>query len=303
MALRFSLRNVTVTEFGVGIDTDDGQQYARVPCNNDVQIALEEMAQATWKLMEGIDEHPETYDPSDKHASQDHLIIPLDDELASHLRHLHEANNLPNNSDALDEPSGLFCYFARMTDQRGRKLTALRRAAQFKGILKSKNRLIHWLDDSLQIIDDTIFKLDNDFDLLIDSVNIHILRPNAFEVVGRLQQAILDAVPKNIRSIRDDLDFVDLNNIKEFASKHPRAARYLASICSQDEAKNINKSALRRLCTKTGVQVREVNGKLVIEDGHEMGFLEVMDRRRYELELVEGEPERFRAASRQKLHD
>jgi hypothetical protein len=32
-----------------------------------------------------------------------------------------------------------------------------------------------------------------------------------------------------------------------------------------------------------------------------MGFLEVLDRRRYELELVKGLPERFRATSRRKI--
>jgi hypothetical protein len=33
-----------------------------------------------------------------------------------------------------------------------------------------------------------------------------------------------------------------------------------------------------------------------------MGFLEVLDRRRYELELVKGQPERFKAESRTKLN-
>jgi hypothetical protein len=32
-----------------------------------------------------------------------------------------------------------------------------------------------------------------------------------------------------------------------------------------------------------------------------MDFLEVLDRRRYQLELVKGTPERFRASSRKKI--
>jgi len=32
-----------------------------------------------------------------------------------------------------------------------------------------------------------------------------------------------------------------------------------------------------------------------------MGFLEVLDRRRYELELVKGLPERYKASSRRKI--
>ncbi|MDQ7088940.1 MAG: hypothetical protein Q9Q13_14270 [Acidobacteriota bacterium] len=65
----------------------------------------------------------------------------------------------------LDEPSEIFLlHFARLTDNKNRRLTALRRASQFKGVLKK--RLIRWLDDTLKIIEDSVFKLDNDFDLL-----------------------------------------------------------------------------------------------------------------------------------------
>lgn len=60
---------------------------------------------------------------------------------------------------------------------------------------------------------------------------------------------------------------------------------------------------MKKLCKTTRVEVRIVNGKITVNDGHEMGFLEVLDRRRYELELVKGSPERFRAASRRKIED
>ncbi len=80
-----------------------------------------------------------------------------------------------------------------------------------------------------------------------------------------------------------------------------RAARYLASIRSQKETKNIDKTALKKLCKSTGVDLRESNGRLAVDDAHILGFLEVLDRRRYELELVKGSPERFRAASRERL--
>ncbi len=36
------------------------------------------------------------------------------------------------------------------------------------------------------------------------------------------------------------------------------------------------------------VGVKESKGKITVSAGHEMGFLEVMERRRYELELVKG---------------
>jgi hypothetical protein len=50
------------------------------------------------------------------------------------------------------------------------------------------------------------------------------------------------------------------------------------------------------------VEVKESRGKVSITDGHEMGFLEVLDRRRYEVSLVKEKPERYRAASRRKIN-
>jgi hypothetical protein len=186
-----------------------------------------------------------------------------------------------------------------MTDSKGRRLTALRRATQFKGVLKS--RLLRFVTDALKLIDDRVFKLDSDFDLLVNSQNVHILRPSGFEFAGKLQDAILTAVAKNVAAIQKDLAFVDFTAVQDYAGARPRAARYLASIRAQKEMKNIDKNALKKLCKETGVEVKEAKGKLLVDSNHIMGFLEVLDRRRYELELVKGSPERFRAASRRKL--
>ena len=132
---------------------------------------------------------------------------------------------MPIDSRALTDPKEVFCYFAKMTDARGRRLTALRRATQFKGVLKK--RLIRLVDDALKVVDDKVFKLDTDFDLLMDAHNVHILRPAAFEFVGELQDAVLAAAPDNVRLIQHDLGFVDFGGVGVYATKHPRAARSL----------------------------------------------------------------------------
>lgn len=299
MTLRFDLDNVRTTEFGVGRDDGDDRAFSHVVVDADVQAALREMAQATWQALETNDDGPSPYQPSEKHGSVEYLTLPINDDNAASLRVLHQANNLPIDAAALDEPETMFCYFARFTDAQGRVLTAVRRATQFKGVLK--NRLIRLVTDALQIIEDKVFKLDSHFDLLIDDNTIHILRPSGFEFVGQLQAAILAAVPQNVQAISTDLSFVEFGPIEEYATRHPRAARYLASIRTQDEFRNIDQDALKRLCESTNVEIRESEGQIVIEDGHVMGFLEVLDRRRYEIGLVRNSPERYRASSRQKL--
>lgn len=300
MTLEFDLGSVTVTEFGVGRDHGNGQTFAAVPVDADVQAALLVMVQATWDAMQNGEDGPAKYEPSEKHGSTEYLYLPLTDGLATSVRELHQATNLTIDAAVLDDPSGLFCYFVRLTDKKDQRLTALRRASQFKGVLKK--RLIRLVSDSLKLIDDAVFKLDSDFDLLVDTANVHILRPSGFEFAGKLQQAILAAVPENIKGIEKDLKFIEFDGIEAYAGKHPRAARYLASIRGQEETKSIDKALLKKLCKQTGVEIIESKGKLVITDGHEMGFLEVLDRRRYEVSLVREKPEQYRAASRRKIN-
>ena len=301
MAIDFDFSNIKNIEFGVGRESEDQNQqfFEAVSVDVNVQKALVEMAKATVEIMNKSSPSPDLYQPSEKHAGIEYLYLPISDQMAQTMKDLHEALNLPINSKVLKNPTEIFCYFARFSDQSGKKLTALRRAIQFKGVLK--NKLISLCDDTLKIVEEKVFKLDADFDLLIDNSNIHIIRPSAFEFAGRLQEAILQAVPTNISSIAADLGYVDFTSIQAYAEKRPRAARYIASIKSQAETKNIDKDRLKLLCEHTGVCLNIQNGKIFVNEGHELGFLEVLDRRRYRLELIDGQAENFKASSRSKL--
>jgi DNA replicative helicase MCM subunit Mcm2 (Cdc46/Mcm family) len=79
--------------------------------------------------------------------------------------------------------------------------------------------------------------------------------------VGQLQAPVLAAALEYIKAIQKDLTFVDFSSIQDYAGRHPRAARYLASIRAQKEMKNIDKHALEKLCKNTGVEIQESNGK------------------------------------------
>lgn len=301
MTLDFDLDSVTAVEFGIGLESGGRQEFVCVPVDGDVQVVLRDMAKESWQLMSKDEEGPRLYEPSEKHGSIEYLLLPLASEFAASLVNLHSSNQLPIDTEALAEPGKILSYFCRLTDNVNRSLTALRRASQFKGILKSRHRLVRMLDDTMKIIPDTVFKLDSDFDLLIDSNHLHILRPSGFEFAGSLQQAIQDAAPLNIAEIGRDLPFVNFDSIDEYARKHTRAARCLASINSQVETKNIDKTLLANLCTQTDVKIEEQDGKITVQSGHELGFLEVLDRRRYEINLVKEKPEHYRAASRRKI--
>lgn len=295
----FDLSTIQTTQFGVGRDDGDEHAFHCIMVDTGVQNALAEMASATLDSMQQLTNEPVRYEPSEKHSGCEHVYLPLDDDLAVRMRNLHEAVNLDIDQDALSDTQAIFCYFTKFTDGQGRHLTALRRATQFKGVLKS--RLIQLGTDALRMVEDRVFKLDNDFDLLIDSLRVHILRPSGFEFAGKLQEAILGAVVENVEILQSELSFVKFNNIQVYASTHPRAARYLASIRSQQEVARIDQQHLIEACGATGVEVTEDGGEIVVDERNIMGFLEVLDRRRYEVKLVPEEPEQYRAPSRTRL--
>jgi Domain of unknown function (DUF4868) len=299
MRLGFDFTSLVSTEFGIGREIEGDRIFVVVPVDQEIQDALREMAADTWASFDSFPEEPRRYEPAEKYESQERLFIPTEDSLAAELRNLHSASNLESDSGVLTSPDEMFCYFARFTDAKGRRLTAVRRSTQFKGVLKS--RLIQLLSDTLRLVQEKTFKLDKDFDMLIDSARVHILRPSGFEFAGRLQEAIREAVTGNIQAIQEDLPFVDFSNIEEYAAGHTRAARHLASIRGQLETRNISQALLKKACKTHGVDLHLKNGKIVISPGSEMSFLDVLDRRRYELELVEGSPERYKATSRQRV--
>ncbi|EEX13729.1 conserved hypothetical protein [Citreicella sp. SE45] len=277
------------------------QEFLSVPAGANVQDALREMAERTWASMNADDPNPPNYNPAEKHSSTEHLILPLADQHAASMQALHGAVNIPIDAQALQDTDPMFCYFARFSDQQGRHLTALRRSSQFKGVVSSRGWLVRQFDDELILLEDRVFKLDADFDLLIDDHHVHIWRPSGFEFAGRLQDAIRAAVPENIAVLRQSVAIVQWDNVEAYAMAHPRAARYLASIRQFQNLDLISEQTLSVECASTDVEIEFENGVATIQQAHVMGFLEVLDRRRYRVELVQGQPERFRAPNRRAL--
>jgi hypothetical protein len=257
------------------------------------------MAQDTLSAMKTISDEAELYEPSEKYSSCEHVYLPLSHDLSERLKNLHDAGNIDPDQAAFEDMDATFCYFARLVDSQGKRLTALRRATQFKGVLKK--RLLSFNSDALKMIEEKVFKLDNDFDLLVDDEKVRIYRPSGFEFSCKLKEAILDAVQTNVDALSQDLPFIQFSSIQNYASTRPRAARYLASIKSQYDISKIDQARLLDMCSATGVKVAEDNGRIKIEDDNVMGFLEVLDRRRYEVSLVPDQPEQYRAPSRQRI--
>ena len=294
----FEFDGIEVTEFGVGVDEGNGSDFVKLPVDGGTQDALREMALSTWRKMDASEDSAVDYSPGNKYASMEYVFVREDAGVDDTVRRVHSAGQLRIDGEALDRPEHIFCYFARFIDAGQRRLTAVRRATHFKGVLKAT--LIRFVSDSLKLVEDRVFRLDHDFDMLVDSSLTHILRPSAFEFVCGLRKQLLAAVSSNVASIRQDIPFVEFSNIEEYASTHPRAARYLASIRAQRSV-GVEFRALRDLCRSTGVEIDCMNGMITVAEDQALGFLEVLDRRRYQINLIRRGSEQFRASNRRRI--
>ena len=156
-------------------------------------------------------------------------------------------------------------------DAANAKLMAFRRATQFKGVIKK--HLITIIDDSLHIVPDQLFKLDNDFDFLIFDDQILIWHPIGFIFTAEMDQQIAACAAANVDSIAEDITCVDFTGLKTFVSKHKLAMRLVAALKTRKDLVSVSKTRLRAECRDSGVKVIQKDGKLSPAEGSEMGFL------------------------------
>ena len=335
MELAYDFGKTRYVEFGIGRDVGDDQIFQTVPVGDKAQDVMRDVAADTWSEMQksvqgqpsqmkfeptvNVDDisafapvsdeetmrnrlegGPALFEIAEKYAGTEYVYLPTDDEKVMVIRNLHVAH-LDMTTDIFYDVPSIFCYFVRMMDEGGNRLTAIKRATTFKG-LAHKGNLLGLSANVLDIMDDNVFKLDSSFDMLVDDTRVHIWRANSFEAIGKLRDEILSSVGENIDTIKHDLNYVDFGPIGQYASQHISGARYLASIRAQLTPDPINKLSLIKLCNDTGVRVSEKDGMIVVDPNHVIGFLEVLDRRRYGIELIDGRLEQFRAASRQRIN-
>ena len=299
-----SVNSIRSVQFGVCLNRAEGEEYVIVPEDRTVQDALKDMVKAT---AERIGCFPDAnalplYEHSEKYAAKEPLRYAIQDEDTDTVPvQLFNAANLDTHNAGLAEPTDISFYFGICKDAQNRKILAIRRAVQFKGVLKAKGRLIRWLDDTMKVVEDDVFKLDEDFDYLVTSDEIYILRPNNFVYTADLMDRVLAKSEENIQALGQAISFVQFDDLVEYVKTHPRAARLVAAIKSRDDLAGMTKHNVKKECDATGIDVAEANGKLIPPQGQEMHFLYLLDRRRYSLELVPNTPETYEAASRRKV--
>lgn len=301
MQIEFEFSPTDTIEFGVGQKEGEVVRYFLLPVDNTVQEALRGEVQTLLNDFSQKATAPQQYDPAEKYSSEEYLVLPTDHKLSASLVEFHEADVLQRSPPDLQLLRGALCYFMRGTDGKGRRLTALNRASQFKATLGKQRILMALVSDALRVTPDPIMQLNAGFDIVIDSEHVHIFRPASFKALGNVDEEVAQAVPQNVAAISRTASFVEWSNIGKYAASHPRAASLLASIRSQGFAEKLDEDALKVLCQSTGVKLDISGEHIAVPDDQILPFLEVIDRRRYEIGLVPDTPEQYKASSRTRV--
>ncbi len=296
--MSFHYENIVNVEFGVCRGRLNVGTSTLVPVDAGVQVLLRDMVGSTRTGL-GLDtEAPriEAYEPSEQHDPERKLALPLTSPLATTMGTFYNVANRPLDAHAMAAPGGISAYFCVLHDQDGNKLVAIRRATQFKAVLSA--RLIRFVDDSLKALPDDIFKLDSDFDVLVADNTVYINRVASFEFLAEIDEQVQAAAVENTAQLGQTLPFIDFAGVSGYVADHKRAARVVAALRAREDLPATSPKNLKRECRRSGVHVRMVDGRIMPEPGHELGFLQMLDRRRYALSLVSGRWEQYEAASR-----
>ena len=295
--MNFDFAEITTASFGVCTRQSDDVRFLDVAVTPDVRTVIGEMARSTMSAMLSVSESPTDYEASERYEGLQHLRVGLDDPIAAFFGDLQQVSSFePGGNILRRQPRTVFCYFGRFVDSNGLSLVGIRRSSSFKGVLTQKPRLVSLTGDELRMVEDDLFRLDNDFDVLVDDEQVCILRVAGFELIGGLQDAIKEAATENVQALGNALPFVDISAVDP-RSFNITMARQIAAV-RQQQLNGITLNSLRDACDQNKVPYSLANGKVEFGEGNIGDLLDVLDRRLYTDALVPGSVTRYKAGSR-----
>jgi Domain of unknown function (DUF4868) len=298
------LEDLITIEFGICSLINQEHIINLIPIDQSVRDSLLMMHVEFYNAYFKIADDPRLFEPSEKYAQTEKLFIPLTsyDSLAE-FDNLHKRSNIPVSDINLNEiASSIVYYFAVFHYKGGRKQIGIKRPSQFKGLLSKKSHLIRFVDDTLQIIPDEVFKLDNDFDFIINADEIDILHPTGFIFLADIEEAILSSAATSTQQLAHRIAFINFESISSFVGTSKTAAKLIASIRSRDDLELTDMQKVINKCADLGVLIIAENNLIGPEEKHIIQFLQILDRRQYDVDLTERNPEIYVASSRTKVN-
>jgi hypothetical protein len=297
MRNEFDFDHIQSVEFCVSVATNgDAHINYLVPIDQSVQDALKQVLNTTLATIEPDEDGWSSYELSEKYGSKESLRVNISAAEMAAVRALREEEGWDSNAGILTNPKKITYYFGVFRDNQGRKLLGVRQATQFKGAFKG--HFLSVMDDTLRMVPDRVFKLDNEFDFLITAQHVYILRPAGFERVAEIEDYASAKACEMTLGLAEKVKFLDFGDLSEYVGKHKRAARLIATLHARTDLGTIKRAMFCKSAEETGVTLDTVGRKLAPRKGSEIACLELLDNRRYVTALKPGPKPAFVANSR-----
>jgi hypothetical protein len=297
MRNEFNFDHIQSVEFCVSVVMNGGDHINNlVPIDRSVQDALKQVLNATLADVEPGDDGWSLYELSEKYGSKESLRADITAVEMAAIRALHQEEGWEINTHVLANPTKIAYYFGVFRDNRGRKLIGVRQATQFKGAFKG--HFLSVIDDTLKMVPDHVFKLDNQFDFLITAQHVYILHPAGFERIAEIEVFASARAREMTLALAETVRFLDFSGLSEYVSRHKRAARLVATLHARGDLNAVKRALFCKSAKETGVVLETAGRKLRPGHGSEIACLELLDNRRYTTTLKPGPKPAFIASSR-----
>lgn len=291
-------KEISQVEFCVCLEPEEKEVFLTVPVSAEVQGALKEMLVDTIKEWDSIDSGWIPFEYAEQYAHKEKIKTPTDGSEFEKLKLLFGLKNLTSTTDIVGSQEDLIYYLVIYTMKNGERYVGVKRATQLKGLLSARGRLIRWLGDSLKILDMDVLKLDSDFDFVIDDKHVFILRTSGFEYIADVDEKTLSKAAEKAIGLQTKLPFIDFTGIADYVGTHKRSARLVAALSARNDLNEISAEKLKDWAKNTDVELEEEKGIIRPAKGSEEGLLQIIDYRRYSVNIDMGEVKVFIAQSR-----
>ena len=295
----FGFSDIRSVDFAVALR--ERRQRFFVPTDGAIKQQLREILEVTKISILQIDLDWELHDVSEDYGERRRVYAARDSDYLSDLSAIYDVSHFDDLSNAHEHAQDIEYYLATFYDNQDRKVIGIKKATQLKTTLGARNRLMRLVGDTLRMIEDDVLRLDREFDAIITDRYVFMLNVRSVEYLANMVEHVAGAAASKVQQIHDAVAFLDLTRIKESIAEHPRMARLAASIASRSDLAQIQRERVVELADQHGLVLREVNGRLRCRRQDEAKLLEILDARRYYLNLTATQPVPYRATGRQRV--
>ncbi|MFM2041968.1 MAG: hypothetical protein RLY86_544 [Pseudomonadota bacterium] len=297
----FNFESITDVGFHIVVQESDGLRPYRVPSSAQVRDLFRDTLLETRRTLVPEGGVWSEFDPSEKYSSKDPIRISASSDFAVSFYEIYSAQNFPPKDNIASVVEDIVYYFVVFRDASQNKIVGMRKATQLRALAKAKDRTIAIGLAGLEVIDKPIFKVDIDFDLVITPDFVYILRPEGFILLGDVERAVRSSAIASVDKLQDSSSFLDLSKLKGIADRH-NAARLIAAIKTRNDIHTLNKEKFENLASRVNVPlIVGDDGRLGPHPDRMMDFLKLLDYRRYFLDIRDGDPDVYEAASRKQV--